>query len=79
MVGALCGALESLTRAPALEEAPLRVTAVASGVVRTELRRDLPEAERGARFRAAAASLEPADAAAEASLYLMLGGTAPVP
>ncbi|MCZ0985814.1 SDR family oxidoreductase [Streptomyces diastatochromogenes] len=43
---ALCGAMESLTRALALELAPVRVNVVSPGVVRTELWRELPEAER---------------------------------
>ncbi|MFJ6664759.1 SDR family oxidoreductase [Streptomyces sp. NPDC091383] len=42
VVSALCGAMKSLTRALALELAPLRVIAVAPGVVRTELWRELP-------------------------------------
>ncbi|MEW2271501.1 SDR family oxidoreductase [Streptomyces griseofuscus] len=79
VVSALCGAMESLTRALALELAPLRVNVVAPGVVRTELWRELPEAEREGLYGAAAGSLpvgrvgEPADVA-EAYLYLMRGG-----
>ncbi|GAA1040523.1 SDR family oxidoreductase [Streptomyces sp. TR1341] len=79
VVSALCGAMESLTRALALELAPLRVNVVAPGVVRTELWRELPEAEREGLYSAAAGSLpvgrvgEPADVA-EAYLYLMRGG-----
>ncbi|MER8119649.1 SDR family oxidoreductase [Streptomyces sp. NPDC094031] len=57
VVSALCGAMESLTRAPALELAPLRVMAVAPGVVRTELWRELPGAEREGLYGAAAGSL----------------------
>ena len=79
-VGAsLCGAMESLTRALALELAPLRVNVVSPGVVRTELWRDLPEADRNRRYESAAASLPmgrvgtPEDVA-EAYLYLMRGG-----
>ncbi|ANP50642.1 NAD(P)-dependent dehydrogenase (short-subunit alcohol dehydrogenase family) [Streptomyces griseochromogenes] len=76
---ALCGAMESLTRALALELAPVRVNAVSPGVVRTELWRELPEAGREGLFRSSAESLpvgrigEPADVA-EAYLYLMRGG-----
>ena len=78
VAASLCGAMESLTRALALELAPLRVNAVAPGVVRTELWRDLPEADRNGLFASAAESLpvgrigEPEDVA-EAYLYLMRG------
>ena len=78
VAASLCGAMESLTRALALELAPLRVNAVAPGVVRTELWRDLPEADRNGLFDSAAKSLpvgrigEPEDIA-EAYLYLMRG------
>ncbi|KOV62254.1 SDR family oxidoreductase [Streptomyces sp. MMG1121] len=76
---ALCGAMESLTRALAVELAPVRVNAVSPGLVRTELWRDVPEADREGLFRSSAESLpvgrvgEPADAA-EAYLYLLRGG-----
>ncbi|OLZ66405.1 short-chain dehydrogenase [Streptomyces sp. IMTB 2501] len=76
---ALCGAMESLARALAVELAPVRVNAVSPGVVRTELWRELPEADRECLFRSSAESLpvgrvgEPADVA-EAYLYLMRGG-----
>ncbi|MGW2747245.1 SDR family oxidoreductase [Streptomyces sp. NPDC001450] len=76
---ALCGAMESLTRALALELAPVRVNVVSPGVVRTELWRELPEGDREGLFRSSAESLpvgrvgEPADVA-EAYLYLMRGG-----
>lgn len=78
VAASLCGAMESLTRALALELAPLRVNAVAPGVVRTDLWRDLPQADREGLFASAAESLpvgrigEPADVA-EAYLYLMRG------
>ncbi|MFC1406851.1 MULTISPECIES: SDR family oxidoreductase [Streptacidiphilus] len=78
VAASLCGAMESLTRALALELAPLRVNAVAPGVVRTDLWRDLPQANREGLFASAAESLpvgrigEPADVA-EAYLYLMRG------
>jgi NAD(P)-dependent dehydrogenase (short-subunit alcohol dehydrogenase family) len=65
--------------APAVAEAaPLRVNAVCPGVVRTELWRDLAEADRNVLFESAAESLpvgrvgEPRDVA-EAYLYLMRG------
>ncbi|WP_330460732.1 SDR family oxidoreductase [Streptomyces sp. NBC_00820] len=76
---ALCGAMESLTRALALELAPVRVNVVSPGLVRTELWRDLPETEREGLFQASAESLpvervgDPADVA-EAYLYLMRSG-----
>ncbi|AOR31097.1 short-chain dehydrogenase [Streptomyces fodineus] len=76
---ALCGAMESLTRALAVELAPLRVNVVSPGLVRTELWREVPEAAREELFRSSAESLpvgrvgEPADVA-EAYLYLMRGG-----
>ncbi|MFF4895190.1 SDR family oxidoreductase [Streptomyces sp. NPDC001068] len=79
VASALCGAMESLTRALAVELAPLRVNVVSPGVVRTELWRDLPEADREELYRSSAESLpvgragEPADVA-EAYLYLMRGG-----
>jgi NAD(P)-dependent dehydrogenase (short-subunit alcohol dehydrogenase family) len=76
---ALCGAMESLTRALAVELAPVRVNAVSPGLVRTELWRELPRADREGLFRSSAESLpvgrvgEPADVA-EAYVYLMRGG-----
>ncbi|MER5216952.1 SDR family oxidoreductase [Streptomyces sp. NPDC002838] len=71
--------MESLTRALALELAPVRVNAVCAGVVRTDLWQDLPEGERDALFESAVESLpvgrvgEPEDIA-QAYLYLMRGG-----
>ncbi|MGW7425036.1 SDR family oxidoreductase [Streptomyces sp. NPDC054813] len=79
VASALCGAMESLTRALAVELAPVRFNVVSPGVVRTELWRELPEADRDGLFRSSAESLpvgrvgEPADVA-EAYLYLMRGG-----
>ncbi|WP_405867521.1 MULTISPECIES: SDR family oxidoreductase [unclassified Streptomyces] len=79
VAASLCGAMESLTRALALELAPVRVNVVSPGVIRTELWRDLPQAERDGLYASAAGSLpvgrvgEPADVA-EAYLYLMRGG-----
>ncbi|MEU9409444.1 SDR family oxidoreductase [Streptomyces sp. NPDC048281] len=79
VASALCGAMESLTRALAVELAPLRVNVVSPGVVRTELWRGLPESVREQLYRSSAESLpvgrmgEPADVA-EAYLYLMRGG-----
>ena len=79
VAASLCGAMESLTRALALELAPVRVNVVSPGVVRTELWRDLTETEREGLYASAAGSLpvgrvgEPSDVA-EAYLYLMRGG-----
>ncbi|MFE2881414.1 SDR family oxidoreductase [Streptomyces graminifolii] len=79
VAAALCGAMESLTRALALELAPLRVNIVMPGVVRTELWRELDAGDRDALFESVAGSLpvgrigESADVA-EAYLYLMRGG-----
>jgi NAD(P)-dependent dehydrogenase (short-subunit alcohol dehydrogenase family) len=57
-VGAsVCGAVESLTRALAVELAPVRVNAVSPGFVRTPLWNPIPEAEREALFRDAGGKL----------------------
>ncbi len=57
-VGAsICGAMESLTRALAVELAPLRVNAVSPGFVRTPLWSNMPEADREALYRDAGAKL----------------------
>jgi len=42
----VCGAVEGLTRALAVELAPIRVNAVSPGVVRTNLWRNIPEQDR---------------------------------
>jgi len=42
----ICGAMEGFTRAMAVELAPIRVNAVAPGVVRTNLWNSLPEGDR---------------------------------
>jgi NAD(P)-dependent dehydrogenase (short-subunit alcohol dehydrogenase family) len=79
VAASLCGAMESLTRALALELAPVRVNVVSPGVVRTGLWRDLSQEDRDGLFTSTAASLpvgrvgEPADIA-EAYLYLMRAG-----
>lgn len=75
----LCGAMESLTRALAVELAPIRVNAVAPGFVRTPLWGNIAEADREAMFSQASAALpvgrvgEPADIALT-YLYLMREG-----
>jgi NAD(P)-dependent dehydrogenase (short-subunit alcohol dehydrogenase family) len=77
----ICAAMEGLTRALAVELAPLRVNIVSPGFVRTPLWRDLPDADREAMYAAAGAKLpvgrvgEAADLA-EAYLFLMHQGFA---
>jgi NAD(P)-dependent dehydrogenase (short-subunit alcohol dehydrogenase family) len=79
LAASICGAMEALTRALAVELAPIRVNAVCPGTVRTELWRDMPETEREAMYRAAGQKLpvgrvgEPDDLA-QAYLYLMREG-----
>ncbi|MDT0465105.1 SDR family oxidoreductase [Streptomyces gibsoniae] len=79
VAASLCGAMESLTRALALELAPVRVNVVSPGLVRTELWREMTGQDRDALFEGATASLPvgrvgtPEDVA-EAYLYLMRGG-----
>lgn len=46
----VCGAIVSLTRALAVELAPIRVNAVSPGVVRTNLWQNMPEHERNGLF-----------------------------
>ena len=72
----VCGAMDALTRALAVELAPVRVNAVSPGFVRTPLWNPIPEAQREALFREAGGKLltkrigEPAEIA-EAYCYLM--------
>ncbi len=54
---AVCGAVEGLTRALAVELAPLRVNAVAPGLVRSELWRDIPADEREEMYESFAATV----------------------
>jgi len=73
---AVCGAMEAMTRALAVELAPVRVNAVSPGVVRTPLWNPIPEPEREALFREAGAKLltkrvGEAREIAEAYCYLM--------
>jgi NAD(P)-dependent dehydrogenase (short-subunit alcohol dehydrogenase family) len=73
---AVCGAMDALTRALAVELAPVRVNAVSPGLVRTPLWNPIPEAQREALFREAGGKLltkrigEAAEIA-EAYCYLM--------
>jgi len=52
IASSICGAMEGLTRALAVELAPLRVNLVAPGVVRTNLWNGMPEADRENYFKA---------------------------
>ncbi|MEU2347854.1 SDR family oxidoreductase [Modestobacter sp. NPDC049651] len=52
VAASICGAVSSLTRALAVELAPIRVNAVAPGVVRSPLWRDMAEDAREALFAA---------------------------
>jgi NAD(P)-dependent dehydrogenase (short-subunit alcohol dehydrogenase family) len=72
----ICAAMEGLTRALAVELAPVRVNIVSPGVVRTQLWANLAEADRGALYQQTAERLpvgHVGDAAeiAEAYVYLM--------
>jgi NAD(P)-dependent dehydrogenase (short-subunit alcohol dehydrogenase family) len=51
VVASVCGAMEALTRALAVELAPIRVNAVCPGVLRTELWNDMTETDREAMYR----------------------------
>jgi NAD(P)-dependent dehydrogenase (short-subunit alcohol dehydrogenase family) len=72
----ICAAMEGLTRALAVELAPIRVNVVRPGVVRTPLWSDMTEADRDALYRQMEAKLlvghvgEPEEIA-ESYLYLM--------
>jgi len=57
IVGAVNGALESLTRGLALELAPIRVNAVSPGTIDTPIRASMPEAARRDMLDKAAAAL----------------------
>lgn len=79
VVSSVCGAMESLGRALAVELAPLRVNVVCPGTVKTELWDSFPESVREATFKRAEENLPVKHAAephevAEAYLYLMRGG-----
>jgi NAD(P)-dependent dehydrogenase (short-subunit alcohol dehydrogenase family) len=79
-VGAgICGAVEALTRALAVELAPIRVNAVCPGPVRTEMWMSMPEEDREATFRGIGQALlvgrvGEAHDLAQAYLYLMREG-----
>jgi NAD(P)-dependent dehydrogenase (short-subunit alcohol dehydrogenase family) len=72
----ICGAMEALTRALAIELAPVRVNLVCAGFVRTELWGNMPESQRNALFEMTGQLLPvgrvgEADDLAETYLYLM--------
>jgi NAD(P)-dependent dehydrogenase (short-subunit alcohol dehydrogenase family) len=76
IAASVCGTIEALTRALAIELAPIRVNAVSPGVVRTELWRNMSETERANLYESVGSSLpvgrvgEPEDVA-QAYLFLM--------
>ena len=79
VAASICGAMEGLTRALAVELAPIRVNLVAPGVVRTELWGGMSEADREGLFRAFGAKLlvgrvGQADEIGDAYVYLMSNG-----
>ena len=79
IASSICGAMEGLTRALAVELAPIRVNAVAAGVVRTNLWNGIPEADRLAYFKAIASStpvqrIGEAEDIAQSFTYLMKQG-----
>ena len=79
VAASVCGTVEALTRALALELAPIRVNAVSPGVVRTNLWQNMTAAERERLYESVGNSLpvgrigEPHDIA-QAYLFLMQEG-----
>ncbi len=79
VAASVCGATEALTRALAVELAPIRVNAVCPGLVKTELWDNMAEADRATMYRNAGQRLpvghagDPDDVA-QAYLYLMRAG-----
>jgi NAD(P)-dependent dehydrogenase (short-subunit alcohol dehydrogenase family) len=79
VAASVCGTIEALTRALALELAPIRVNAVSPGVVRTNLWQNMTAAEREQLYESVGNSLpvgrvgEPHDIA-QAYLFLMQEG-----
>jgi len=79
VAASICGAMEALTRALAVELAPIRVNAVCPGTVRTELWSGMTDTARETMYRDAALRLPvgrvgEADDLAETYLYLMREG-----
>jgi NAD(P)-dependent dehydrogenase (short-subunit alcohol dehydrogenase family) len=75
-LASVCSAMEGLTRALAVELAPVRVNLVSPGLVRTPLWDDLPELEREALYAASGAALPvgrvgEAEDLAQTYVYLM--------
>jgi NAD(P)-dependent dehydrogenase (short-subunit alcohol dehydrogenase family) len=81
VAASVCGTIEALTRALAIELAPIRVNAVSPGVVRTELWQNMSAAEREQMYETVGNSLpvgrvgEPHDIA-QAYVFLMHEGFA---
>lgn len=79
IAASVCGTIEALTRALAIELAPIRVNAVSPGVVRTDLWGNMSEAERTQLYERVGSSLpvgrvgEAVDVA-QAYLFLMQEG-----
>jgi NAD(P)-dependent dehydrogenase (short-subunit alcohol dehydrogenase family) len=79
VAASICGAMEALTRALAVELAPIRVNAVCPGVVKTELWSGMTDSDRAAMYRDIGEKLPvgrvgEADDLAQAYLYLMRQG-----
>ncbi|UOQ69910.1 SDR family oxidoreductase [Hymenobacter volaticus] len=75
VAASICGAIEALTRALAVELAPIRVNAVVPGVVKTDIWASLPVADREAMYAGLAQTLpvgKVAEAGAVAQTYLYL-------
>jgi NAD(P)-dependent dehydrogenase (short-subunit alcohol dehydrogenase family) len=75
LIAGICSAMEAVTRALAMELAPLRVNIVSPGFVRTPLHRDMPAVEREAMYAAIGAKLpvgRVGEAAELADAYLFL-------
>jgi NAD(P)-dependent dehydrogenase (short-subunit alcohol dehydrogenase family) len=75
----VCGAVDSLTRALAVELAPLRVNAVSPGMVKTNLWQNMPDRERESMYQSVGKSLlvgrvGEAHDIAKAYLFLMQEG-----
>ena len=79
VAASVCGTIEALTRALAVELAPIRVNAVSPGVVRTDLWQNMSAAEREHMYESVGNSLpvgrvgEPQDIA-QTYIYLMAEG-----
>lgn len=79
VISSMCGTIEAMTRALAIELAPIRVNAVSPGDVRTNLWQSMTVAERESLYETVGKSLPvgrvgEADEVAEAYLFLMQEG-----